>query len=103
MFRVLFIALVAISAFAQTASITGRVTDPNSAVIPGVHVTALSRDSGVHTETQTNQDGYYSLTSLQPGSYDLSLTKTGFEEERAQGLVLEVQQVARMDFKLKLG
>ncbi len=104
MFRVLIIALVgATAALAQTASITGRVTDPNGAVVPGVHVTAMSRDSGLATEGSTNQDGYYSLTSLQPGSYDLSLSKQGFAQEREDGLQLQVQQVARLDFKLKIG
>jgi outer membrane receptor protein involved in Fe transport len=104
MFRVLFCALaLTAGAFAQTASITGRVTDPNGAVVPGVHVTALSRDSGFASEANTNQDGYYSLSSLQPGAYNLSLSKSGFMEVREENLVLEVQQVARMDFKLKLG
>jgi len=104
MFRLLFCALVVTSAvFAQTASITGRVTDPHGAVVPGVHVTALSRDSGVAAEANTNQEGYYNLSSLQPGSYNLSLTKSGFAEVREENLVLEVQQVARIDFKLKLG
>src|SRR5579863_9152757 len=104
MFRVLFATLVvATAALAQTASITGRVTDPNGAIVPGVHVSVVSRESSVATETDTNQEGYYSLSSLQPGSYDLSLSKSGFAQERQEGLVLEVQQSARIDFKLRLG
>jgi hypothetical protein len=104
MFRLLLLALAAVSAaLAQTASITGRVTDPHGAVVPGVHVVAQSRDSGVATETNTNQDGYYDVSSLQPGSYTLTLTKQGFETVREENLTLEVQQVARLDFALKLG
>src|SRR5580704_17057687 len=104
MFRAIFCAfVVTTAAFAQTASITGRVTDPHGAVVPGVRVTAMSRDNGGATEGSTNQEGYYSLTSLQPGSYDLSLSKQGFAQEREEGLHLEVQQVARLDFKLKIG
>ena len=104
MSRITFIALVVTScAFAQTASITGRVTDPNGGVIPGVQVIAQSRDSGIATEARTNQDGYYSLSSLQPGSYDLSLSKPGFAMFRQEGLQLEVQQAARIDIALRIG
>lgn len=104
MFRALTISLICTAAaLAQTASITGRVTDPNGAVVPGVHVIAQSRDSGLANETETNRDGYYNLSSLQPGSYDLSLTKSGFAAVHENRLALEVQQVARMDFVLKVG
>jgi hypothetical protein len=104
MLRITFlIVAAAAAALAQTASITGRVTDPHGGVVPGVHVSAQSRDSGVATETETNQEGYYSLNSLVPGKYDLTLTKSGFIPVHEEALELEVQQVARMDFALKIG
>jgi hypothetical protein len=95
--------LMAGVAFAQTASVTGKVTDPSGAPAPGVRVAAQAAESGVVTETLTNQDGYYSLGSLLPGTYNLTISKTGFEQIKEDRLTLEVQQVARMDFKLKVG
>src|SRR5579872_4684459 len=94
MFRSLcLVAWFASVALAQTASITGRVTDPAGAVVPGVTITAKSVESGVSTGTLTNQDGYYSLTALPPGVYDLTVTKAGFGAITEQHLALEVQQV----------
>ncbi len=104
MFRLLCtVTLFATAVFAQTASITGRITDPAGAVVPGVTIAAKSADNGVSTETISNQDGYYSLPSLLPGVYDLTITKTGFSPIKEEHLVLEVQQIARLDFKLKVG
>jgi len=96
-------ALCAVAMFAQTASITGRVTDPGGATVPNAAISVKSADSGVTTSTKSNQDGYYSLPSLPPGRYTLNLQKEGFAPIQEPNLVLEVQQVARIDFKLKLG
>ncbi|MBV9083456.1 MAG: carboxypeptidase regulatory-like domain-containing protein, partial [Acidobacteriaceae bacterium] len=94
---------IAAEAFAQTASITGKVTDPSGAAVPDVKVLAKASATGVGTQTVTNQDGYYTLSSLEPGSYDLTLNKSGFEEIDQNGLTLQVEQVARLDFVLKIG
>jgi len=96
-------ALSAAAALAQTASITGRITDPGGAVVPDASIAAKSTESGVTTQTRSNSDGYYSLATLPPGHYDLTVNKPGFAPIAQTGLVLEVQQVARLDFTLQLG
>jgi hypothetical protein len=53
-------------AWAQTAQITGLVTDPNGAAVPGAAVTARNLATDIHTETVTNGQGYYTLPSLIP-------------------------------------
>jgi protocatechuate 3,4-dioxygenase beta subunit len=78
----LFIAGVA---FAQTASVTGKMTDPNGAPVPGVRVAVQAAESGVQIETVTNQDGYYSLSSVPPGTYNLTVSKAGFEQSKRTG------------------
>jgi hypothetical protein len=104
MFRPLACLIVfATLTFAQTASITGRITDPGGAVVPDAAVSARSLESGIVTNTASNADGYYSLTTLPPGKYDLTVTKSGFAPLRQTGLELEVQQVARLDFSLQVG
>jgi len=96
--------LLAVSvAFAQTASLTGRVTDPSGAIVPQAAVTVQSVDSSVSTTVQSNEQGYYNFPSLLPGSYNLSVSKAGFKPVRQTNLELAVQQAARVDLTLEVG
>lgn len=90
-------------ALAQTASVTGRVTDPSGAVIPGVTVVLTNEGTAIENRTETNEEGYYRLPSVQPGSYRLSIEKAGFKPIRESGLQLIVGQVARLDYTLQVG
>ena len=90
-------------AFAQVASLTGRITDPTGAVVPGAVVTARSAATGVVATTESTSDGYYTLPALQPGQYELTVNKQGFVPVKQTGLELSVQQVARLDITLKVG
>jgi hypothetical protein len=102
--RVSISALFAAGAlFAQTASITGRVSDPSGAVVPGVQIEVRSLDSGLQKQSETNSEGYYSVPALAPGRYEVAFTKTGFVLVRETGLTLTVQQVARLDIVLRIG
>ncbi len=97
---VLFFSLLAA---AQTAAVTGRVTDPSGAVIPGVAVVLVNEGTSVENRTETNEEGYYRLPSIQPGAYRLTIEKTGFKPVRETGLQLIVGQVARLDYALQVG
>ncbi|MBI3693326.1 MAG: TonB-dependent receptor [Acidobacteria bacterium] len=88
---------------AQTAQLTGRVTDPSGAVVPAVTVSVKSAESGVETRNQTNQEGYYHFPSVPPGTYNVWITKEGFTPVRHLDLRLAVQQVARLDVTLQVG
>ena len=90
-------------AFAQLASVTGRITDPSGAVVPGASVTARSSATGVTATTESTSDGYYTLPALQPGQYEITINKQGFVPVKQTGLELAVQQVARIDITLKIG
>lgn len=91
------------AAFAQTAALTGRVTDPSGAVVPGARVTARATASGVVSSTETTMDGYYTLPALPPGRYELTISKAGFVPVRQADIELAVQQVARLDVTLQVG
>ncbi|MBI3282418.1 MAG: TonB-dependent receptor [Acidobacteria bacterium] len=102
--RLITAALVfAAAALAQTATITGRVTDPTGAVVPDVGITVRSAETGTETQARTNEEGYYSVPSLAPGIYTLSASKQGFKPVRQSNLRLIVQQVARLDLMLEVG
>ena len=90
-------------AWAQTAEITGLITDPNGAAVPGAAVTARNVATDINTETVTNGQGYYTLPSLHPGQYEISVQKTGFRTTTRPAVKLDVSQVARIDLSLTVG
>lgn len=62
----------------ETGQIIGKVTDPNGAVVAGATVTVKSVDKGAERTTTTGDDGFYTVTNLQPGLYDVTVNGTGF-------------------------
>src|SRR3982751_3398156 len=68
------------AAFAQveTGQISGTVTDPQGAVISGATVTVTSTDNGSMRTTKTSGDGYFNVTNLQPGNYEVKIEGAGF-------------------------
>lgn len=88
---------------AQTAEISGRVSDPSDAVVPEVQVAITNVDTGVRREAATNDSGYYLLPLLPPGNYQININKQGFKPLTRSGVRLDVGQAARMDFTLEIG
>jgi hypothetical protein len=89
--------------WAQNAQITGRVTDSTHAVVPNVSVTATNAGTQVVRRTVTNERGLYTIPSLPPGDYQVSIQKEGFRTETRSSLRLIVDQVATLDFVLQVG
>src|SRR5579875_2836260 len=93
------------AAFAQnvTSSITGQVTDPSGAVVPGAQITAHNLETGVETRSKTNSDGYYRIDYLPIGRYSLSVQAPGFAKESLPPFSLEVLQNATFNLQLRVG
>src|SRR5260370_12303231 len=68
-----------VSAQGDLASVTGRVFDPNAAVIVEATVTARNVDTGIETVVHSNEDGIYRFVNLGPGNYEFSVSKRGFK------------------------
>jgi hypothetical protein len=100
----LLLALLSSSTFAQqiTATVTGTVSDPNAAVVPGATVTVTSVDTGLVKTATTNDDGQYTVAFLQPGNYNIRIEKTGFAPFTRENIQLEVAQTAGIDFTLSV-
>ena len=88
---------------AQNSGIQGVVTDPSRAPVPDVSVTITNVATGVVTAVRTNVQGFYSAPFLPQGTYRIGASKTGFAPMTRENLNLDVGQVARVDFELKLG
>lgn len=61
-----------------TGSISGRVSDTESAVVSGVIVVARNHDTNLTRETTSNEDGSYQILQLTPGNYDITVSGDGF-------------------------
>ena len=91
------------SATAQetTGTIQGVVVDQSGAVLPGVTVVAKHVQTGRMSEATSNKAGAYSFTSLQPGSYEVTFTLSGFQPVTVRGIELHVND--RLEINRKLG
>jgi hypothetical protein len=87
-----------------TASLTGRVTDPQGAVIPGATITVTHRATGAARTTVTNESGVYQLSSLPPGMYEVTIELSGFRTARLENIELRVDTATRLpDVRLEVG
>ncbi len=100
-----FLVLVAGTASAQHyATILGKVTDSSGAVVPGAQVTANNTETGLERSTVTTSTGDYELPALPiTGSWGITVSRTGFQQQQINGIVLEVDQKARFDVVMKPG
>ncbi len=87
----------------NTATISGQVLDPSGAGIPGARVVARSLQTGIEREAATNETANYTIPLLPIGAYDVTAEKDGFKKYIQSGVVLEVDQKARVDFRLQVG
>jgi hypothetical protein len=83
-------------------AITGTVTDPTGAVIPGAKVSATNVATGVSQSTVTSGGGTYTIPSLLVGTYKVTAEAGGFKAGTAEDITLDVAQVRVVDFKLVL-
>jgi hypothetical protein len=101
---VLSAALATLPCFGQTfGEITGVVTDSSGGLVVGATVTVTNPETGVTRNATTNTAGNYTFPALLPGIYNVKSEMQGFQAEIRNGVELQVQQVARIDFQLKVG
>jgi hypothetical protein len=86
-----------------TGSITGRLTDPSGAVLPGATVTITNTGTGANRVLTSDNSGDFTATLLLPGTYSVSSALTGFKTEVRTGITLQVDQVVRVDMGLQVG
>lgn len=88
---------------ATTGTISGRITDPQGAVVPGATVRVVNADTNVAKTAQTNASGEYAFPFLSPGTYSVVVRKTGFQESIKNGIILHIQEAVAQNFVLALG
>ena len=93
----------ALLAQSPQGTITGTISDPSGAGVPGVTVTVKATATGLDYRGSSSSDGVYVIPNLPVGGYELSATTTGFKSFRQTGLNLEVSQRLRVDITLQVG
>jgi hypothetical protein len=90
--------------FGQTtfATITGTVTDPSGAVVPGAKVSIISETEGSVRDLTTGSTGVFVAPNLNVGRYRLKAAAAGFAPYERTGMILSANQVFNTDVKLEL-
>lgn len=85
------------------ASLYGSVTDQSGGAIPGATITATNVATGVGIKTAGDAAGDYTLPSLPPATYTITVEKAGFRTTVISAVTLLVDQKARVDARLQVG
>ncbi len=102
---VLWLFTFATSASGQigNASLGGTVTDQSGAGIAGADLTLTNAATGLKAKFTADDRGEYTFRNLTPGTYSLEVKKEGFQNYDQTGIVITINQSARVDVPLKVG
>ena len=110
LYKVLMLALVlagltlpAEAQVASSTSLTGTVTDPSGAIVPGASVRAVNTGTQVAYPTTTNQSGIYNILYIPVGTYTITVKAHGFATMVHTNIIVGNNQTVRTDFALHVG
>ena len=86
-----------------TGALVGVVSDPTGAVVPGAQVSITNEATGAKRQVESQGNGSYSAPLLQPGTYKVEVSMTGFKAATVKGIRVNVTETARLDVKLNIG
>jgi hypothetical protein len=95
--------LTMVNAWAQSgtsSALAGSVLDPSGAVIPNAQVKATDVNTGSVREVQTNPEGRFLFSQVNPGTYRIEVHAQGFGLGRSQPTIVSVGQTALVNFTL---
>jgi hypothetical protein len=97
--------VLATYSFAQnaTGTIDGRVTDASGAAIPAAAITIENTATNIKLATRTNGEGRFLQRYLLPGTYTLTVEKSGFQRYIQTGILLDVEQTITIPVPMKVG
>lgn len=98
--------MAAVPALAQVAgggSIQGTITDPSGAVVPHAEVTATNTATGVATVRLTTAAGFYVITPLPAGRYNVKVAAPGFQITARQNVVVDALATVSLSMQLEVG
>ena len=102
---IILLAFSSMCAWSQTqlATVSGTITDPSGAVVPGVSVTIVSQGTGLKRSALTDTAGEYRFAGLPTGNYSLRIEKTGFQSQIREGVELTSAAEVTINSQLAIG
>ena len=101
----LLVLIVSSLLFAQirSATITGTVTDVSQAAVPDAAVVVTQQETGSSTTVRTTEAGSFTAPYLAAGTYTVTVNAAGFTAYKQTGIVVRVNETARVDVALQVG
>ena len=101
----LAVSCLASGSTAQTVQgvITGGVTDPSGAAVPGATISITHAGTAASQSTTSASDGTYRFSLVPPGTYVIDVKAQGFREVRTSGIVVEASQTVPFSVRLEIG
>ena len=99
----LLLALTVRSKAQENAAVTGVVTDPNGAVVPGAAISLTKPEVGEVRRTVTDSAGIYTFSNLSVGTYTLAASVQGFQTFNKTGIVINIASTVKEDVQLTIG
>ena len=88
---------------AGRGTVSGLVTDPGGALVPGAQVVLINQATGVKQHTVTTSAGLYTFISLNPGAYQVNVSQKGFKLAAHSNVTVTVDQVTEVNVTLEIG
>jgi hypothetical protein len=96
------VTLASFAQFSQRGSINGAVTEASGAIVPQASITLLDTGRNQTTATTSDASGHYQFPQLLPGTYQVSVDRSGFKKSLSSPLVVSPQSEVRCDVQLQL-
>ena len=100
---VFFFVVLTLSAQTDRGTITGRIIDPAGAVVANAAIEARNTGTGAVYRVASSATGNYTIAQLPSGTYEITVTVTGFKKFVRSGLTIEAAQTIRVDAALEVG
>src|SRR6476660_9561438 len=100
----LFLFSLVSTAHAQfRAGVQGTVSDASGALVPEAKVVLKDTETGKTQEATTNGEGFYRITGLGPGKYELTVEKTGYKKSVSESVTVSAEVIQGIDVILEIG
>jgi carboxypeptidase family protein len=101
----ILLAMSSVPAWAQaaTGTIAGVVSDPSGAAVVNAEVRLTDPSTNSSLDTKTNEVGRYTFANVSPGTYDLTVTATGFTQSRLAAQKVDVGESLTLNVTLQVG
>ena len=100
----LVLAVCSARGYAQyAASLQGTVADPTGAVIPDAKVTLTDKETNRTLTAQSNGSGSYTIGALEPSSYKVEVSRTGFKNKVVDNVRILANQPNSLNVTLEVG